>query len=593
MKTGFMKIAILFFFLLLVSGTVTAQLITITELDESGNSRLLGERRQAIDINSKLNIVINKDAITSHIDSQLISGGSTQVDSLIAQLRVYKSFIQRLDAAIQQYALLFDAPGDTISTAMLAPILRERAQAGQSIVKLFPDGSRFHRRREEELPFVAGKGSNENFRIILRLLAEEIEFVENDLADLRKEAGFYFQLAAWFVSSRGTEPLHIDGFDELAPGEFFHFERNQLYLTPEQLTELQDLNSFFEDMDRSDVFEKFADLLPGILEKAVDEELIHAQIAQLKTSISGIVTQARAEKENVLARTNEIEIKFNVLKQDLHNLIEKYTRNELTAEALTKGELLRFFMDDISNVNRQISVIVEDIKGLITSVDFQALGAGVNSIKTDFTSLHTTLGKQAQDLLGHAREGYQFAVYGRQINAAALELSEEILKLSIDNIPSSTVLDLHYAGKRDPGDLLLLKALIWKGEETSPVITEVQDYPVMNALPHIQMNVAYSFAKPTSTESNWKGGPLVSILYKFKSHSLAYRNFMDVGIGLHAASYDFNNDDTPEFAGGAVLSLFKDYLQAGWGFNFNANRGYWFAGLRIPIPTAPVSLAGS
>ncbi len=588
-----MKNAILLFILLLSVSNVQAQLITITEMDESGNHRLLAEGRQAIDINSKLNIVVNKNAITSHVDSELISGGSKAVDSLIAKLRVYKSFIQRLDAAIQQYTLLFDASGDTVSTILLAPILRERAQAGQSIVRLFPEGARFHRRREEELPFVAGKGSNENFRIILRLLAEEIQFAENDLAGLRKQAGYYFQLAAWFVSSRGTEPLHIDGFDELAPGDYFHFERNQLYLTPEQLTELQSLNSFFEDMDESNVFEKFADVLPGILAKAIDEELIQAQIAQVKSNINGLVTQARAEKENIIARTNEIEIKWNVLRQDMHNLIEKYTRNEGATATLTKSELLRFFMDDITNVNRQISTIVDDIKGLVTSVDFQALGAGVNSIKTDFTSLHTILGKQAQDLLGHAREGYQFAVYGRQINAAALELSEEILKLSIDNIPVSTVLDLHYAGKRDPGDVLLVKAMIWKGEETSPVITEVRDYPVMNALPHIQMNVAYSFARPISIESNWKGGPLVSILYKFKSHSLAYRNFMDVGIGLHAASYDFNNDDTPEFAGGAVLSLFKDYLQAGWGFNFNANRGYWFAGLRIPIPTAPVSLAGS
>lgn len=572
----------------------SAQYITITEIDEAGNVRELHGHRPVIDINSKINIDINQAAITNEIDTLLITDGSKAVDSIIDILKLYRAYIEKMNEAIIQYALLFETPGNSIDLTLLKTALRERGIAGQKIVRLFPEGSRFHRRREEELSMLQpGLGSNENFRIIMRLLAEEMQFAEDDLAQLRQDAGYYFQLAAWYAGNRGIEPLHLEGFDDLPPGEFYRYERNKLYLTEAQKEELENLNAFFENMDRTNVFERIADILPGILAKAIDIEKITIQFENVKSQVNVMVAVARDEKENIMDRISQIENTFNLLFRDVVELKAQYLSGAGTAGAGTNIELLKLFMDDVNTISGRITSINNDIRDLITSVDFEALGQSADALKTQLTKLQKVLATTASDLIDHAREGYQLAVYGRQINTAALELSESILNLSIDHIPATTSIDLNFAGKRDPGDLLVIKAMIWKGSNADPVAVEVKEFPVINALPHVHMSVCYTFAKPNTTDSNFKGGPLVSILYKFKSHSLPYRNFMDAGIGLHAASYDFNNDDTPEFAGGIVGSIFKDYLQFGWGFNFNANNAYWFAGLRIPIPTSPVSLMGS
>lgn len=238
---------------------------------------------------------------------------------------------------------------------------------------------------------------------------------------------------------------------------------------------------------------------------------------------------------------------------------------------------------------KELKTLAETI---VTQNDLKLLGVSATALSASINKLVTDLSTAGKNLTDYSRDAYQMALYGRKINAAALEISKNVRKVAVDNLPNGATLDLRNTGKREPGDLIVLKAMLWRGEDKAPVKTEIREFPMMNALAHVHMTVAYTFAKPVPKEANFKGGPLVSVLYKFKSHSLPYRNFFDPGIGLHAASYDFNNDDTPEFAGGIVASIFKDYLQFGWGFNFNDKKGYWFAGLRIPIPNSPVSMFG-
>lgn len=590
-----MKNQLLFTFFFLLSSFLSAQLITISEVDESGKRRTITGNRSAVDINSKLYIDIDKSKLTEEIDRRLISDGSNYIDSVIYRLQLYKELIDHLNYTITRYEMLFDSPGSKPLLDSLRAALQDRGRTARNIVALFPEGSRFALRREEALsdPGFGNKGSTEGFRVIMRLLADELQFSELEVGKLREEAGFYFQLAAWYAGNRGTESLHLDGFDDLPQGEFYHYERNKFYLTEKQMAELQGLHEFFENAENSNIFEKLAGVLPELVTGMINTEEITMQIAMIKSKLDGFVTAAIAEKQNIIDRTKEIETNFFQLRTDISSLREKYTTGSGFTSASSGTGLLRAFMTDVNAISNSVSNIAVNIKSLLTGVDFESLGTGVHDIRDQFTKLGRLLEKEAINLIDHARHGYQTAVFGRQINTAALELSEEILKLSIASIPASTILDLNFAGKRDPGDLIVVKALVWKGNNPSPVITEVKEFPLLNALPHVHMTVAYSFSKPNDDQPNWKGGPLVGILYKFKSRSLPYRNFVDAGIGLHAASYDFNNDDTPEFAGGAVFSIFKDYLQFGWGFNFNAAKTYWFAGLRIPIPTAPVSLMGT
>src|SRR5688500_8652135 len=233
-----MKNQLFFILFLFFSSPLTAQLVTITEVDESGNRRTITDNRTAVDINSKLYIDIDKSKIADEMDKSMMVDGNNHIDSLIKRLQLYKELIEHLNYTITRYEMLFDSPDSKPLLDSLKVALQDRGRTARRIVELFPAGSRFKLRREEALsdPDFGNKGSTESFRIIMRMLADELQFSELEVAKLREEAGFYFQLAAWYAGNRGTESLHLDGFDALPQGEFFHYERNKFYLTEKQMS---------------------------------------------------------------------------------------------------------------------------------------------------------------------------------------------------------------------------------------------------------------------------------------------------------------------------------------------------------------------
>lgn len=572
--------------------TLDAQLLRIQEVDQAGHIRTLGDRRQAVDINSQLEIKIHKDSLFSAVDYKLAQEGSEAVDSLIKTLKVYRRLIERMNTTIDAYEKVFKAPGKP-SLDDLKKALKDRADAVFEIMALFPEESEFNTRFNTALEEDEGnKGSNEDFRILIRVLSDEMQTADNTLAELRKAAGFYFKLAAWSATDRGITPIHLDGFDDIRPGQFYEYERNQLYLTKKQLKEMDDLTAYFEKTDKGKTFEKLSSVVVRILEKAVDVEGLTAQVKQTLDMVKNLDTPALGLRDSVVSRLNKVKSEWTSLTQDIEGLKDKYTAAGGVSGATTKTGVLRGFAADVSEVQAKLNDVSSFAKDITSMVGIDSLiGDGVKVVD-NVKQLAKDFSNAANNLVDYSRDAAHMALYGRKINTAAFKVSKKVRKLGIDQVPNSTMLDLNFTGKRKPGDVIVLKALLYKGTDKEPFMTEIRDFPMMNALAHVQMTVAYTFAKPLERDDNFKGGPLVSILYKFPSHNLGYRNFFDFGIGLHAASYDFNNDDTPEFAGGIVTSYFKDYLQLGLGYNFNDKASYWFAGLRIPIANSPVSNIG-
>ena len=568
-----------------------AQVLEIEEIDQTGHIRSLTKRRQTVDINSQLDIHINKDSLFKIVDLALIAGGNQAVDSLIGVLKLYRNLIETMNASINSYEQLFSGGGE-VDLEALKKQLKTRASAARKILDLFPEDSRLGLAYEEGLSGIRGKGSNERFRVLMRLLSEEIQYLNTDLRELRKEAGFFFQLAAWSATNNGITPIHLDGFDDLPPGEFYEYERNQLYLTKAQLKEMDDLTEYFENTDKGNSFEKLSGVVTGLLEKAVDIEGITAQVIKVKELVKNLETTADAEKKAVADQLQAVELKWGSFKQNVEITIAKYSDRGGVASANSKMAVLTGFSADVQGLQTQLKDLSDFTRTIIPFADTNKLKATTTVITDSLKTLARHFSRSASNIIDYSRDIAQMALYGRKINTEAFKISKKVRKLGIDQVPSTTVLDLRYTGKRTPGDLIVLKAMVWKGTDKEPFKTEIRDFPMMNALAHVHMSVAYTFAKPLEGNENFKGGPLVSVLYKFQSRSIGFRNFLDFGIGLHAASYDFNNDDTPEFAGGAVVSIFKDYLQFGAGFNFNDRKSYWFAGLRIPLLNSSITPGG-
>jgi len=220
-----MKKNLLIAAILLGASNVFAQFLKISENDQSGDTRMLEKRRQAVDINSQLIIEINQKSLLGSADDRMLKDGgaymdSLRVDSLINKLKFYRTFIEKLQTSIVRYEQAFQAATkDSMETEALDAARRDRAKFALSIVAVFPQGSRFAERREELLASgveTKNMGSGGQYRVVLRVLSEELQYAETDLAKLRKEAGFYFQLAGWISTNRGTVPMRqVEGVENI------------------------------------------------------------------------------------------------------------------------------------------------------------------------------------------------------------------------------------------------------------------------------------------------------------------------------------------------------------------------------------------
>ncbi len=52
---------------------------------------------------------------------------------------------------------------------------------------------------------------------------------------------------------------------------------------------------------------------------------------------------------------------------------------------------------------------------------------------------------------------------------------------------------------------------------------------------------------------------------------------------MNISAQDLDKDDVLELGYAFVLSTAKDFIQAGYGYNFGVDACFWFVGIRLPI----------
>ena len=64
--------------------------------------------------------------------------------------------------------------------------------------------------------------------------------------------------------------------------------------------------------------------------------------------------------------------------------------------------------------------------------------------------------------------------------------------------------------------------------------------------------------------------------------AVIWNDVWDPGLGLHVGFPGLLTSHTPEPTVGLSVSIFKDLIHAGRGYDFATGQGYWFGGLAIP-----------
>ncbi|WP_378187939.1 hypothetical protein ACE939_05955 [Aquimarina sp. W85] len=577
---------------MLLNAQVQESMLTIQEVDLDGNYLTTQNEiredyidNKVADINSTLHIKIKLEELVRTLSELKIDGLPIAMENRIAKLSTAlqerNNVLSRFKILLEEYnyeqfkddKFLNDQWVNTMQQ-LIAPV--EALTQVDNFIEEGPGGF-----RPEDI-------YNRTSILLARMRSEAKIQAE--------EEGVYLQLGAWLNSEREPLPLHLPGFDRIAPQEYYEVERWQILPTPSQITalkKLQEIASKNRSQDLSIIRQFVLTELNRIKEvlfldsKKLFENL---EIELQKLSVSSyqeIITDIKklSIDMELFLKTIDQKLSFyenlNLNSQAAIVAVLKQLETDLLYITEFEGKRLMFKLVDIYERVKFLSQNTEDTIQVAQELTL---------IISKYTTWLEIVNQDS--LFKHVK----ILLQGTLVDFEALQFSNDVLKLMLSELPSKSNLDLHTVGLRQQGDRVLFKLVVLSPKEE--VYVENREIHLYKILPHIEGTVGVIFADPlshTSVQTQFQMAPYYNMLFKgifdqgLRRKSVAYNKIFDWGIGLHISAPDFDGDDVPELGTGIVVSALHDYLQSGIAINVFTGDPYWFFGLRLPVPSFSIS----
>ena len=438
-------------------------------------------------------------------------------------------------------------------------------------------------------------------------------------AELTREFGFnaengdssllvYFRLGAFLKNRNGGRPIHVENFDTYEPGEFSEIKRFGAP-PPVSKKENEEINRSVSladqlNQDNQDMFKTFTQKL-----RKKAKELFSSKTAfdsLLATTKETLDSFKEAKKEGRIVTGLQTNVDKLNLVRDAYVFIANTFSQPLQPNMLESipQSLSERLLDAFSEAKTQF----EDIS-LATSPE------GSDPLITEKLQLLSTQYKELESSvkqdLGKLQALFQdvtnlFGLFKRSYLKSE-KFTDRVKRLRPGNIPEEGFIELNYIGQRSQGDQILVKATLEKGKDSNSAGFEQKEVfrqyiSLMRVSPHIKMAGSLILANPYNRAGNtnialknsYQFAPSYGIFLKWGSRkSRFFNDFINLGIGMSFTSPDFNLDGTPEFGAGAVVTGLRDWVSAGWGWNFGADAPYTFIGFNIPFTVAGFSSPSS
>ncbi len=553
----------------------------------------------AFDINSRVEITIDKDALRKALFAQLdVSPLSADIINRISVLQNIAVDGLAALAPLQDSLLSWSRTPDSLrDSKTLQPVFRRIGDPALRLINLATPGSRLRETFNSQLVNVPREaGTAGTYRILFDGALQEAMALKAELDSIARNHGVFVQLGAWADTRKTTTPIHLPGFDEYPEGETFVVERWNINLSQEQketLRSIEHLANNFNGNSFKGALRNIQLTTPEMISEIIDTfnqcvDSIRVQLDNLDNELTQQQAIAKADIKNL---KSQIESYTDFLK----GLKNKYKTGNFTSSS---SAFLIQTNDDLSQVKNRTEALIERAKNLRTDFAsrFQA-GSGavrlaVNGLGNTILHCSELLETGIQDLINKAKALFTELTGFKKLNEAALELSEEVFKFDIGGLPDKTEFTLTRTGRRQSGDKILVR--IAAGDSTRQrQVLEHRRFRLFQLLPHIKTVVGLIFAdlpESETVDSKFQLSASYSILLKKGSRrSMGYNRTFNPGIGLNVAALDFDHDDVPEIGLGLVGSVFRDYLQGGFGYNVYRDKAYWFFGLRIPLSLSAIT----
>ncbi|MCU0288809.1 MAG: hypothetical protein MUF15_20740, partial [Acidobacteria bacterium] len=442
---------------------------------------------------------------------------------------------------------------------------------------------------------------NQNYANPLKDVYEAAESVLKTFTDKlnrrAEENGVYLQLGSWLITKNEQRQIHLEGFDNI-PGQTEYVVPRWQFVPTES-----ESNNFYQF--KSLAAENSARYPILILEMTREQFVLLENRLRLEMrDISDRLTPITNNIRNINADTSNIQGALNTLR----TLISDYTNFVLGITAKYKNipaqsnvgpaNLIASANEDFAAIERETLTLKEKIGSQIALVEreLQLLPGGVGQgniiIIGPLGLIGPRIELQIVSWIFQAKNRLDELLKGRKFDMAALELSEAVTKMDINNIPEKTVISLKKTGIRENGDVLAIKMIVGGAKTKGAQVTETHEVTLFMVLPHIKTVAGLIFAHSTAKadqDTKFHMSPSYNFLFKgildqkLRRKSILYNRIFEFSFGLNLASLDLNNDYVQELGIALVISAFADLAQIGYGYNITEKKPYWFFGIRLPL----------
>lgn len=594
-----------------------APVLRLREEDEDGGVWEVGVRAGVVDINSRLHVAVDKDALRGRLREEygLESFSQEDLDLLWTLQRGAEDGLRcltRLRDAMTRFTALTGAPtGEDVRLLQEGIASAATAGAGVLYQALAPGGelehsalaSRLESRLESEIALRAARNSalsiEETYFLCFDECAREAERLRDALDAQLTEQAIFVQLGAWTLSGGRPTPVHLQGFDAYPEGPYYRVERWNVAPSEHQVRLIEELDQLARsieggELESGEFLRSFArSTASGLL------EVTNLCVEEIRLDLLAIA----GEGERIARAFHERVLRLQVSMRQYGLLIVTKTAKYLDEDYLagmSLSELLRTLQSDYDEIRRATEDLVDEIRllGDPDSIlqpgsDDPDLEQRVNELLASIQECRVKLEGQVRALAANLAGMFGIQLSAERINAAALEFGEKVLRHDIRTLPEETVLDLKFTGARAENDSVLFKLGTGRVDpatgQAKEAVRQLQAVYVdlFQVLVHFDTSANLIFADPNGTanlSSRWQFAPAYSVLLKWGSRDRPlYNRLIDAGVGINIAILDFDGDDNPELGVGGVVAILRDILQAGYGYNISEDLWYGFFGIGLPL----------
>lgn len=601
--------------------------ITLREVKENTRSDSLNAAKfhHWIDINSSVEIRFHPEAILASDNSASLrsmeQGLALQIDELKTALDAAREIPAKSLEIGNLSAELFSNPSRDID-AGYRTLLSEHAQMGDRIMAALEKIGTPNEKMEEifALPGLAA------YERAGEILAEYIHTAKQNLeqkkAELARDDSVVVRVWCMENSKQGTAQVHVKNYDRLPEGNYKLIDKLSLSRTDEEQKYLeesaklnQEILKFRQDLQNKD----------SQLRKALDELMTQAKkdltnletlfgtedllnllkdgeaevrrlpadpavakllsdIETLKTLLKGFADLKNLQKELV----GKLELSFSDplrFFQILENKKQEILRFKTLLESLVSAERLSGLTQAIENLKNNLLKVLETRAEASLAKLKQFSETAFAEWKQKFSNLQEEL--DCYESLSRAvRQNVEAILNGLGFIKQALKDSNETPAVSSDEIPLNraqpAILDLTRTSRQEKDSYEMHIEAYQKNNSTlSPLYAETYSFHVEKFGLYRRWLGSLQF---TRTEGAKQFVPSTSVgyilHYRYRNGAPLGGNLFNFGAGI-SSMVAANPNGNIEYGAGAAFTMLSDILQAGYGYNIQQRKGYFFFGVAL------------